>query len=76
MRVGLFRGALTLFLWGSAQVTALLAQQLATLNVSVTDQSAAAIPQARVPRPERKEAVENDAGPLITSQSVRKLVRD
>jgi hypothetical protein len=48
MRSGLFRGALALFLLGSEFVAVLPAQQLATLNVSVSDQSAAGISQARV----------------------------
>jgi hypothetical protein len=48
MRRTLFRGALALFLLRCALPAGLSAQQLATLNVSVTDQSAAGIPQARV----------------------------
>jgi hypothetical protein len=48
MRRGLFRGALTFFLLGSELLAVLSAQQLATLNVSVTDQSSAGIPLARV----------------------------
>jgi Carboxypeptidase regulatory-like domain len=48
MRSGLFRGALALLLLGSQFVAVLSAQQLAIVNVNVTDQSAAGIPQARV----------------------------
>jgi hypothetical protein len=48
MRRGLFRGALTFFLLGSELIAVLSAQQLATLTVSVTDQTSAGIPLARL----------------------------
>jgi hypothetical protein len=44
---GLFRGALALFFLGSVFVALVSAQQLATLSTSVTDQSAAGIPQGQ-----------------------------
>src|SRR5271170_7076413 len=48
MKRSTFRGVLALFLLAFPLALDLSAQQLATLNVTVTDQSAAGIPQAQV----------------------------
>ncbi|MGC2764931.1 MAG: carboxypeptidase-like regulatory domain-containing protein, partial [Candidatus Acidiferrum sp.] len=48
MKEGVFRGAVLFFCLVLPQIAGLSAQQLATLNVSVTDRSGAGIPRAQI----------------------------
>jgi hypothetical protein len=61
VKEGIFRGAVLFFSLGLPQIAGLSGQQLATLNVSVTDQSGAGIPRAQISLKNRATGVTRSA---------------